>query len=186
MSSINYKFQLQDPYITLPSRERVQEHSRILEKEDAGASLHVQGANGGELRFAVLPVLRLSLPAAEHVAGLRQDQHLPAGYSRQPWRFRGKGKLKCLQYYSFIVLIPSRLNLSNNPLLQVVLDVGAGSGILSFFAVQAGAKHVYAVEGSGMAEHCRALIKHNKFEDKITGTEQLILQSYYLLHLSSK
>ncbi|KAF6161663.1 hypothetical protein GIB67_021738 [Kingdonia uniflora] len=44
---------------------------------------------------------------------------------------------------------------------RVVVDVGAGSGILSLFAVQAGAKHVYAVEASEMAEYARRLIAGN-------------------------
>ena len=42
---------------------------------------------------------------------------------------------------------------------KVVLDVGAGSGILSFFAAQAGAKQVYAVEASSMAQHANVVLK---------------------------
>ena len=44
---------------------------------------------------------------------------------------------------------------------KVVVDVGAGSGILSMFAVQAGARKVYAVEASGITEHARALMDGN-------------------------
>ena len=47
---------------------------------------------------------------------------------------------------------------------KVVMDVGCGSGILSLFAAQAGAKKVYACEASGAAEIARALVKANGFE----------------------
>uniref|UniRef100_A0A1B6CGN0 type I protein arginine methyltransferase n=2 Tax=Clastoptera arizonana TaxID=38151 RepID=A0A1B6CGN0_9HEMI len=50
---------------------------------------------------------------------------------------------------------------------KVVLDVGAGSGILSFFAIQAGAKRVYAVEASSMAQHAEALVNANTLKDQI-------------------
>jgi type I protein arginine methyltransferase len=48
-----------------------------------------------------------------------------------------------------------------------VLDVGAGSGILSFFAAQAGAKKVYAVEASNMAQYAHQLVQANHLGDKI-------------------
>jgi histone-arginine methyltransferase CARM1 len=51
---------------------------------------------------------------------------------------------------------------------KVVLDVGAGSGILSFFAVQAGAQKVYAVEASSMAQQCDFLVQSNLLSDRIT------------------
>ncbi|XP_068249662.1 histone-arginine methyltransferase CARMER isoform X2 [Palaemon carinicauda] len=50
---------------------------------------------------------------------------------------------------------------------KVVLDVGAGSGILSFFAAQAGARKVYAVEASSMAQHCELLVRANNLQDTI-------------------
>ncbi|GIX85710.1 histone-arginine methyltransferase CARMER [Caerostris extrusa] len=50
---------------------------------------------------------------------------------------------------------------------KVVLDVGAGSGILSFFAAQAGARKVYAVEASSMAKHAETLVYHNKLSGQV-------------------
>lgn len=47
---------------------------------------------------------------------------------------------------------------------KVILDVGAGSGILSFFAAQAGARRVYAVEASSMAQSCETLVKSNNMD----------------------
>lgn len=42
---------------------------------------------------------------------------------------------------------------------KLVMDVGAGNGILSIFAIQAGAARVYAIEASDMVEHLRTLAK---------------------------
>ncbi|KAK7085383.1 Histone-arginine methyltransferase carm1, partial [Halocaridina rubra] len=50
---------------------------------------------------------------------------------------------------------------------KIVLDVGAGSGILSFFAAQAGARKVYAVEASSMAQHCEMLVRANNLQETI-------------------
>ncbi|XP_046351129.1 protein arginine N-methyltransferase 1-like [Haliotis rufescens] len=50
---------------------------------------------------------------------------------------------------------------------KVVLDVGAGTGVLSLFAASVGAKKVYAVEASKMSEICKEIVKCNGFEDKV-------------------
>jgi len=59
------------------------------------------------------------------------------------------------------------LNLQVKP-GAVVLDVGAGTGILSILAVKAGAKKVYAVEPSPIADFTQWLIRDNAMEDRIT------------------
>ncbi len=51
---------------------------------------------------------------------------------------------------------------------KIVLDVGAGLGLLSIFAVRAGAKKVYAVEASkDLIELCRKALKENGVSDKV-------------------
>ncbi|XP_020689137.1 probable histone-arginine methyltransferase CARM1 [Dendrobium catenatum] len=44
---------------------------------------------------------------------------------------------------------------------RIVVDVGAGSSILSLFAAKAGAKHVYAIEASEMADYACQLVAGN-------------------------
>ena len=51
---------------------------------------------------------------------------------------------------------------------KIVLDVGCGTGVLSMFAAQAGAKHVLAVDMSNIIEMAQKVIDLNGFSDKIT------------------
>lgn len=53
-------------------------------------------------------------------------------------------------------------------ILQIVLDVNCGLGILSLFAVKAGAKHVYAIDTSNIAQLAVRVVNDNKMADKIT------------------
>ncbi|KAM0974532.1 hypothetical protein EV1_017484 [Malus domestica] len=54
---------------------------------------------------------------------------------------------------------------------KAVLDVGAGSGILAIWSAQAGARKVYAVEATSMAEHARAVVKANNLQDVVEVIE---------------
>jgi protein arginine N-methyltransferase 1 len=51
---------------------------------------------------------------------------------------------------------------------DTVVDLGAGTGLLSFFALQAGARHVYAIEMSRITDVAAELIEANGFRDRVT------------------
>lgn len=50
---------------------------------------------------------------------------------------------------------------------KIVVDVGTGSGILAWFAYKAGAKKVYAIEASDVADRAAALLKANGCGDRV-------------------
>lgn len=54
-----------------------------------------------------------------------------------------------------------------------VIDVGAGTGILSLLAAKAGARRVIGVERSAMASKARELVQRNGFDDRVE-----IIQGY--------
>jgi predicted RNA methylase len=47
------------------------------------------------------------------------------------------------------------------------MDVGAGTGILSIFAIKAGAKKVIAIEQAEIFSVMETIVKDNKYNDKI-------------------
>jgi predicted RNA methylase len=56
---------------------------------------------------------------------------------------------------------------------DVVVDVGAGSALLSMLAVRAGARRVYAVEAGSMAAVARRLVALNGMADQITVAQAM-------------
>ncbi|KAJ8937147.1 hypothetical protein NQ314_012022 [Rhamnusium bicolor] len=57
---------------------------------------------------------------------------------------------------------------------KIVLDIGAGSGILSVFCAQAGAKTVYAVEASNIYKIAEETAKENDFQDVIKVIHSIV------------
>ena len=59
----------------------------------------------------------------------------------------------------------------NNPHLirdKIVLDIGCGTGILSLFAAESGAAHVYAIDNSSIIEQAKQIAQDNGLGDRIT------------------
>lgn len=51
---------------------------------------------------------------------------------------------------------------------HAVVDLGAGTGVLTFLALKAGAAHVYAIERSSMIEVARRIARANGIDHRIT------------------
>lgn len=64
-------------------------------------------------------------------------------------------------------VIPSSFSYRGSSLLQTVLDVGCGTGILSMFAAKAGAAQVIAVDCSNIIEFARQVVIDNNLQDVI-------------------
>jgi len=57
---------------------------------------------------------------------------------------------------------------------KVVMDVGSGSGVLAFFAVQAGAAKVYCIEASPMAKVIRQLADANGWGERVVVVNKVL------------
>ncbi len=71
---------------------------------------------------------------------------------------------------------------------RVVLDLGCGSGVLSIFAAQAGARKIYAVERTQIASLARMMFKANSVSDRVvllrgeSSTIELPEQADLIIH----
>ncbi|XP_059622302.1 protein arginine N-methyltransferase 6 [Phlebotomus argentipes] len=78
-----------------------------------------------------------------------------------------------LEVHELMLLDRSRTGAYREAILQneelfkdkIVMDIGCGTGILSLFCAQAGAKRVFAIEASNVASLAEELVTENDFEE---------------------
>ncbi len=78
--------------------------------------------------------------------------------------------LEILEYHRSILLDEFRTEIFLRAILttvKLVLDMGCGTGILSYYACMAGARRVYAVEQSPIVAAAKLICKQNGFQDRV-------------------
>ncbi len=60
---------------------------------------------------------------------------------------------------------------------DVVVDLGSGSGILAFFAAEAGAARVYAIEKQHIADVASLVARHNRYHDRVVLLHEYSLKT---------
>lgn len=87
-------------------------------------------------------------------------------------------RFRVIDYHRELLADETRTNAYRDAILRivrpgdVVVDLGCGSGILSFFACQAGASHVYAIDQTRAADMASFLAKRLGFADRISVLRQ--------------
>ena len=139
------------------------EFSRPRPLAVALASLERQVTGAADWRDLMATVVRL------HDAGVLSSDiespppvaKSPASYDAAPVHIRMLGDR--VRTESFLAAIREVVRPGD-----AVVDLGTGTGVLAIAAAKAGARHVYAIEESGIADSARALFEANGCGDLIT------------------
>eukprot|EP00052_Salpingoeca_macrocollata_P011826 m.91344 g.91344 ORF g.91344 m.91344 type:complete len:461 (-) comp18215_c0_seq1:30-1412(-) len=149
------------------------EEGRVVAQSDSGWS------------FSTLSDNQLQITMGERCLGLSFVQHQDALFAEQQLRLaassvfdRTREQASVAEYFKFYAILSQQQNMLTDFVRtgtyqrammmnsvdfrgKVVCDVGCGTGILSFFAAQAGARKVYGIEASNMADYAKKLVAHN-------------------------
>jgi protein arginine N-methyltransferase 1 len=91
---------------------------------------------------------------------------------RAAWGHR-RAEAEQLEYHMSMVLDEARMAAFEEAITRsvrpgdIVVDIGAGTGVLSFLACAAGASRVYAIEGGPVVEMARQLCERNGLADRV-------------------